>query len=169
MRETLNRLSDALKDDIRQQSDYVGNERATIIAREMVALAAKNGDLPAQHLSSATAGAATPAKAPPVSTGNRRPLVVIRFDRPNIAYEQALYTAVSRALDKRPDARFDLVAVAPNASSAAQVTAGTNASKRNAESVLRSLAKMGLPVDRVSLSAATSPDARVNEIHLYVR
>ena len=29
----------------------------------------------------------------------RRPLVTIRFDRPNPAYEQPLYTAVSRALE----------------------------------------------------------------------
>jgi len=34
------------------------------------------------------------------------------FDRPNVNYDQALYTAVHQALDKYPSARFDLVAVA---------------------------------------------------------
>ena len=47
-----------------------------------------------------------------IRTGARRPLVVIRFDRANVPYEQALYTAVSRALERRPQALFDLVAVA---------------------------------------------------------
>ena len=44
----------------------------------------------------------------------RRPLVTIRFDRPNPAYEQPLYTAVSRALERRPSATFELVGVAAN-------------------------------------------------------
>jgi hypothetical protein len=34
---------------------------------------------------------------------------------------------------------------------------------------MRSLTGMGLPADRISLSATTSPDIRSNEVRLYVR
>ena len=95
--------------------------------------------------------------------------MVIRFDRPNVAFEEPLYTAVSRALERRPQAAFDLVAVAPGRGSAAQVTVATNKSKRNAESVLRSLSNMGLPLHRVRLSAMTSRQADTSEVHIYVR
>ena len=110
----------------------------------------------------------TPNLVPPRVTP-RRPLVVIRFDGPNVEYAQALYNAVSRALERRPSATFDLVAVAPNSGNVAQVTVAASTSKRNAESVLRSLSDMGLPLDRVRLSAMTSGRASTNEVHIYVR
>jgi hypothetical protein len=34
---------------------------------------------------------------------------------------------------------------------------------------MRSLANMGLPASRVTLSATNSAQAQVNEVHLYVR
>jgi hypothetical protein len=102
-------------------------------------------------------------------TGQRRPLVVIRFDRPNVEFEQALYTAVSRALERKPQAAFDLVAVAPASGTAADVARSANVARRNAENVLRSLTSMGLPASRVTLSAGTSGEAQTNEVHIYVR
>ena len=95
--------------------------------------------------------------------------MVIRFDRPNPAYEQALYTAVSRAIERRPEAVFDLVAVSPGRGNQAQVALASSNAKRQAETVMRSLTDMGLPANRVSLSASTSAQAQTNEVHLYVR
>jgi hypothetical protein len=95
--------------------------------------------------------------------------VVIRFDRANVEYEQALYTAVSRALQRRPQAGFDLIAVTSGKGTPAQVTINGNKAKRNAEKVLRSLSGMGLQLDRVRLSATTQNTAESNEVHLYVR
>jgi hypothetical protein len=178
----IDRLLNELSEDIGRQTNYLGNERANLTT---LSLAIKNGEMLGgslanrAFLSSAPAASAVPAPAPaPAQTasrrpvqqsGPRRPLVVIRFDRPNVEYEQALYTAVSRALERRPTATFDLVAVAPNRGNAAQVTVAANTSKRNAESVLRSLSDMGLPLDRVRLSAMTSGQAASNEVHIYVR
>jgi len=109
------------------------------------------------------------AASPAAAVGDRRPLVIIRFDRPNVSYEQALYGAVKRALERRPDANFDLVAVSPNAGSPAQVALHTDASKRNAANVVRSLTNMGLAADRISLSATTSASVQSNEVQIYVR
>ena len=95
--------------------------------------------------------------------------MVIRFDRPNVAYDQALYSAVSRALERRPSAVFNVVAVAPASRSAGQVALNTTNAKRNAESVVRTLTDMGLPADRINISATTSATAQSNEGQVYVR
>ena len=168
---TIDRLLNELSDDVNRQTAYLGNERSNLTA---LSLAVKNGQLFGGSLanrgfSSAAPAASVSPAAMSVPEGARRPLVVIRFDRPNVQYQQALYTAVSRALERRPGATFDLVAVAPNKGTPAQVTLNTNASKRNAESVLRALNDMGLQADRVRLSSMTSVQADANEVHVYVR
>ncbi len=168
----VDRLLNELSEDINRQSGYVGRERKNLTT---LSVAVKNGELMGASLANRAFGAAPfqarvrPAGSAAVRPGGRRPLVVIRFDRPNVEYEQALYTAVSRALERRPQAGFDLVAVAPGQGSAAQVARGANAARRNAENVLRSLTSMGLPASRVSLSAGTSGQAQAAEVHIYVR
>ncbi|NQW09117.1 MAG: hypothetical protein HQ481_04445 [Alphaproteobacteria bacterium] len=167
----IDRLLTELSDDIRRQSAYVSNERSDI---NTLAVAIKNGELFGSSLASrtftpTTAGLA-PASAPrPSSTAGRRPLVVIRFDRPSVAYEQALYSAVSRALERRPDAFFDVVAISPQSGNRGRAALDTNAVRRNAQQVLRSLTNMGLPANRVALSAGSSPDAQTNEVRVFVR
>lgn len=104
--------------------------------------------------------------APPIK--ERRPLVVIRFDRPDVPYEPALYTALSRALERRPMAIFDLVAVSPSSGSEAETAKGADQAQRDAERVMRTLAKMGLPADRVTLSAMFSTGIRDNEVRIFV-
>jgi hypothetical protein len=168
---TIDRLLNEMSDDINRQNVYLNNERSNLTA---LSLAVKNGQLFGGSLANrGFANAAPAASAAPAamsSQGNgRRPLVVIRFDRANVQYQQALYNAVSRALERRPGATFDLVAVAPNRGTPAQVTLNSNASKRNAETVLRSLNDMGLQTDRVRLSSMTSTATDTNEVHVYVR
>ncbi|MGE0748553.1 MAG: hypothetical protein AB7K86_25045 [Rhodospirillales bacterium] len=172
----IERLMRELSDDVARQTNYLGNERANLTT---LSVGIKNGSLVGNSIIGRSFGPG-PAAAPgpqsslPVSPAaaeatSRRPLVVIRFDRANVSYEEPLYTAVSRAIERRPSAEFDLVAVTPGRGSPAQVSLNTDASKRNAESVLRSLADMGLPLDRVRLSAMTSTGADSNEVHVYVR
>ena len=94
---------------------------------------------------------------------------MIRFDRPNVEYESALFNAVSAALNRRPGSEFEIIAVTPNQGTPAQVALAANDARRDAERVLRSLTAMGLPPARVNLSAASSADARTNEVQLYIR
>jgi hypothetical protein len=110
-----------------------------------------------------------PIAADPANAGDRRPLVIIRFYRPNVAYEEALYIAVSRALARRPDVVFDLVAVAPQPDDPAHMALHSDASKRNADNVFHSITSMGIPAERVSLSATTNAGVQSDEIRLYVR
>src|SRR5271154_1031997 len=95
-------LLSALSDEIGRQSTYVANERENLIT---LSQAIKNGQLYGPSLANRAFGV-TSAPFPPqrasaprpqaaVSDGDTHPLVVIRFDRPDVSYEQALYTAVS--------------------------------------------------------------------------
>ncbi|MDE2229181.1 MAG: hypothetical protein KGL11_09100 [Alphaproteobacteria bacterium] len=176
----LDALLNTVSDEIARQGNYVANERDNLIT---LSQAIKNGRLFGPSLATRAFGSPAVASAPlparsrraatssrpqPVSAGNR-PLVVIRFDRPNVSYQEALYTAISRALERKPSAAFELVAVAPSSGTAAQVAVNSNASKHNAEDVMRSLTNMGLPPDRVTLSATTSSDVTSNEVRIYVR
>lgn len=169
----IDRLLNELSEDISRQTTYVGNERRNLTT---LSLAIKNGELFGPSLTNRAFTSAAPlASAAPLDGSSsfamrsRRPLVVIRFDRADVPYEQALYTAVSRAVERRPDAAFDLVAVTPGSGTPAQVAVNTTKSKRNAEAVLRTLTDMGLPADRVRLSSMTSPDAATSEVHIYMR
>jgi len=168
----IDRLLNELSEDVSRQSNYLSAERTNLTT---LALAIKNGELLGSSLGnrafSSSAPVASGFQSAPVASpgGIRRPLVVIRFDRTNVQYEQPLYNAVNRALQRRPNAMFDLVAIAPNRGNAARVALAASSSKKNAETVLRSLSDMGLPLDRVRLSALTSNTAATNEVHIYVR
>jgi len=184
----IQQLTQAIAGDEVRQARYLTNER-----RNLAALSAgvKNGEMYSQT------AAATPARAVPAPTqtetqtaaapaatmapvdtaepravaptvAGRRPLVTIRFDRPDVPFEQALYTAISRALDRRPDALFDLVTVSPAAGNAGQVTVNADRAKHNAEKIMRSLARMGLPANRLALSAVTSSTVRNGEVQIFV-
>jgi len=190
---SVDQLLNGLSQEITRQSTYVTNERNNLVT---LALAIQNGQLYGPSLANRSfatgpapaapsvgsasslrqstrpsAPAAAPARrsAAPSAGGDDRPLVVIRFDQPDVPYEQPLYTAVSRALERKPSATFTILAVAPNAGTPSQVAVNTNTSRQNAENVLRALTNMGLPADRVSLSATMSPDVQSNEVRVFVR
>ena len=170
----VDRLLGEINEDISRQSAYVSTERANLTT---LSQAVKNGELFGSNLAirsayggggrQAFASSSTP-RGGFVSSG-RRPLVVIRFDRPDVPYERALYSAVSRALQNQPAANFDVVAVTPSAGKAAQVALNQSRSKRFANRVMKSLTEMGMPASRVSLAATTSPGASTSEVHVFIR
>ncbi len=167
----IDRLLGGLRETIGRYTNYVNAERRNL---STLALAIKNGEYLGPSLANRgdnySSGPVRSAAVEPQSlVDERRPLVVIRFDRANVEFKQALYIAISTALERRPQSTFDLVAVAPNMGSPADVALATNASKRHAETVLQALGEMGLPSNRVTLSSTTSPGVQTNEVHIYVR
>ena len=64
---------------------------------------------------------------------------------------------------------FDLVAVAPTIGGAARIALNSQKARQHAENVMRSLVEMGLPPNRVAVSAKTQQQAANNEVHLFVR
>ncbi|MDA0218425.1 MAG: hypothetical protein O3B22_02405 [Proteobacteria bacterium] len=151
---------------VKRQTNYVNTERTRLA---QLALAISNGRLYGPALADMGTQQAPAIYSGEGALAGRQALVVIRFDRPNVAYQEPLYQAVSAALERKPSAVFDLVAVAPAGGSAGDVALAGNQVKRSAEDVLRTLTEMGLPSDRVSISATTSFDAQANEVRIFVR
>jgi len=168
----IDRLLKEVADDVRRQTNYVATERSNL---NLLSAGIKTGEIYGASLvnramtSVAGGGNSVPSSAATADITGRRPLVVIRFDKPNVPYQQAVYNTLSRVLERRPDAQFDLVAVAPSTGGPARIAVNSNKSRRYAENVLRSLVEMGLPPGRIALAGTTSSNAATNEVHIYLR
>lgn len=167
----IDRLLGELSQDVARQTNYVGSERTNLTT---LSAAIKQGELLGPALGNRAtyfAGAqqfAAVDTAAPVATDGRLPLVVIRFDRADVPYQQALYNAVSQALARKPNAMFDVVAIAAGGTQA-QTASNQNQARRNADRVLRSLADMGLPASRVNVGASSNAQTAANEVHVFAR
>ncbi len=184
----IERLLNNVSDDITRTATYLSSERNNLRA---LATGVQNGDLYGKSLgnrpfssagvtqASATSDmsmdngmnggmSATPAVGGGMAAG-MRPLVKIRFDKPEVNYEQPVYMAVNEALQRYPNARFELVAVNPSKGNAAEVAIESTRARRNAEKVLRTLTQMGLNLERINLSYMQSPEATSSEVHLYIK
>ncbi len=172
------RLLKDLSEGVARQAAYVGSERSNLTT---LSLAIKNGELYGMSLAnrpflSAPASTARPfdfaaqgVDSVALSDTASAPLVVIRFDKPNVSYERELYSALNKALQRKPNASFNLVAVSPGRGNPAAQALSSSSARKSAEAVLRSLVDMGIPTTRVGLSMRSSLTADVNEVHLYVR
>ena len=76
---------------------------------------------------------------------------------------------MSQALQRRPDAVFRLVGVAPARVGEADKALGRKSTRRYLAKVMRTLTGMGLPADRIDLVATTDPAVAVDEVYVYVR
>jgi len=164
----IDRLLNELNEDIARQTNYVSREGADLT---VLSVAVKNGELFGSSLANRAYGTAAPARGAATvgNLSNRRPLVVIRFDRPNVPYKEPVFSAVSEALNRRPGSVFDVVSIVPQRGTPAQVALNANQARRNAEQVVQTLVEMGLPSDRVSLNSTSSGQVANNEVHIYVR
>jgi hypothetical protein len=115
------------------------------------------------------AGANTVATRESPVTQGTPPLVVIRFETPDVAYEKPLYEAMNAALAQQPNAMFYVVAIAPPQVTAAALASAQTESAKNIERVVSTMTKMGLPASRISVSSTTNAIARVNEVRVFVR
>ena len=172
---SIDRLLNEVNETIARQNNYATAERRNLTA---LALAISNGEAFGPNLSTfafneavrlAHAPSGPPGSVVAAGPGTRLPLVVIRFDQPNVEYQGALYAAVSQAIERRPSALFDVVAVTPNRGGPSEVASSSGAAKKSAEKVMRALLAMGLPATRLNLSSSTSEQALANEVRVYIR
>jgi hypothetical protein len=158
----IDRLLKEVSDDVQRQTAYAANERANLT---QLSSAIKNGELyggvPGISAAQATGGIQ-------LATAGA-PLVVIRFDRPDVDYQQILYTALNQALQSRPNAGFEVVAVAPTRGNAASVQIAQTTAKRHAQEVMRSMTDMGVPATRMGVASATDQAATASEVRVFVR
>lgn len=167
----LEKLLAEVTDEQARETNYVANQQANLTT---LSLAIKNGELYGSSLanraySTTNVPGTSPSGQFPAADPNAKPLIVIRFNEDNPDYQQALYTALAAALQRRPDAHFDLVAVSPVMNAPAQNELVKTETRRHASSVLRAVTDMGLPPSRVRISSASSQKAAESQVHIYVR
>lgn len=168
-----------VNNDINRRTSYLSTERRNL---QTLTLAIANGELYGQSLanraffSPASALPGDPdmmaAKLGQANGGNfnsSKPLVVIRFDRPNVDYQQAVYMATSEALQRYPNVSFEVVAVAPPGQNPAQGSLSNSDAQKDAQDVVRSMTQIGIPGNRIKLSSTKSPQARSPEVHIFLR
>ena len=165
----IDRVMTDLSHDLNRQNVYINNERQNMTT---LSLAIKNGELYGSSLATRTfTQTENIARAESLSNmpqAGERPLIIIRFDRSNVEYQQALYNAVSQALSRKAMATFNLVAVHPKQGTAAQMALNGAAARRNAQDVLRTMTDMGVSSSRIQMLTAGDPTIKINEIRLFV-
>lgn len=98
-----------------------------------------------------------------------RLLVLVRYNQPNVDYEQQLSQAVGAALQRRPNAEFSVVAVSPSSGDPAELAKSQQVAESNAEAVKRSLVQMGLSPSRIMTANTQIQTAQTPEVHVYIR
>lgn len=112
--------------------------------------------------------AAQSAAFSPVMRGTP-PLVVIRFDKSDVAYEKPLYEAMNAALAKQPDAVFYVVGITPPQTTAKELVDAQAKSAENVTKVVKAMTQMGLPESRISVSSTMNSIANESEVRVFVR
>lgn len=162
---------------INRRTSYLATERRNI---QTLTLAVANGEMYGNSL--ANRAFFSPATAIPgdpdliaarsnqnTNFNSSKPLVVVRFDRQDVDYQQAVYVAASEALQRYPNVSFEVVAVAPQGGNPAQSSLASSDAQSNAQNVMRSMTQMGIPGNRLKLSSTRSPMARSPEVHIFLR
>lgn len=157
----IDRLLKEVSDAVQRQTAYVANERANLTT---LSASIKSGELYGGGVSAAVTAGGNLQLA---SAGT--PLVVIKFDRPGVDYQQILYAALNQALQNRPGAGFQVVAVSPTRGTAASVQIAQTTARRHAEDVMRSMTDMGVPATRLNVASTTDPGATSSEVRVFVR
>jgi hypothetical protein len=158
----LDRLLSELSDSVQRQTAYVANERSNLT---VLANSIKAGELYGALSTPVPSGALSSQQL--ASAG--QPLVVIRFDRPDVDYQQQLYAALNQALQSRPSAGFEVVAVSPSKGNAAAVQIAQTTARRHAQDVMRSMTDMGVPATRLGVASTTDPATSASEVRVFVR
>lgn len=163
----IDRLLSEVSADVQRQTAYVANERANLTT---LASAIKNGelygaDIAAPMMAASVGGTRTASYSAPSGS----PLVVIRFDRDNVDYQQILYAALTQALQTRPGAAFSIIAVSPTRGTATAVQLSQTAAQRHAQEVMRSMTDMGVPASRLAVASQTDPSVAASEVRVFVR
>jgi hypothetical protein len=148
--------------DVPSQTNFLANERASLAD---LAGAIKRGNLYSDNgIGGGYASMASPVNfASNAGYDSAKALVIIKFDHPDVSYQEILLTALKQALKRRPDASFTVVGVAPTGSSEAQ-----SAAEHHAQDVLRTIADMGVPEARLQISSTTDPRAHSSVVRVFL-
>ncbi len=98
-------------------------------------------------------------------TMRKKPLAVVKFNKEDVDYKPAISQAVNAAMNRKPNAEFEVVAVSPAGGSMASKIA----TKNNATEVFNFIIQQGVSADKISISAKTSEKVKSAEVQVFVK
>lgn len=98
-----------------------------------------------------------------------KPLVIIRFNQRRVFYEQALYQALSRAIEAAPAVHFHVVSYIPQSGDRQKDIASQNLASQHLNDVLGQMRQMGVPSQQMSVSSQFDASIAHTEVHVFVR
>lgn len=104
--------------------------------------------------------------APKKSSGPA-PLMVIRFEQPEVVYQKALYDTMSKALQIKPSAKFDIISVAVQSNDKRTQRYNNDVAAMDLGNVLATFNEMEVPADRYTTSNLTEA-VKYPEVRIYV-
>ncbi|MDR0367004.1 MAG: hypothetical protein LBH41_00300 [Rickettsiales bacterium] len=99
------------------------------------------------------------ASGPGALASTARPIATISFARADVEFEEPLYQALSRSLERNPAATFEVAGVSPKGRSASEAN-------KYVKGVVKALNDMGLPASRIALTSA-SADVPEYEVRVF--
>lgn len=97
------------------------------------------------------------------------PLVVIRFNQPNVYYAQQLHGAISKAVEAKSAVVFELVSYAPVTGIGENDAKWQSIAGRHTKAVVAAMMEMGVPAERISVRGESRNGIQYDETHLFVR
>lgn len=97
-----------------------------------------------------------------------KPLMVVRFNQDAVAYEWPLYNTLTKALEVKPQAQFDIVSVATRSKDLNQQKANGDKANADLEKVLATLKEIGMPDNRYDVTKIYD-DVPSSEVRIYIK
>lgn len=91
--------------------------------------------------------------------------MIIRFNEPNVYYEQQLSMVVNRANAIKQDVAFDLIQYIPVTDSRSRLAEFG----KNGNAVVDSLTRLGVNVSQIRFMQTPTPDVPTDEVYIFVR
>lgn len=98
-----------------------------------------------------------------------QPLVKIHYTGDKVDYAQAVTAALQKALQKFPNAQFDVRGVYPATTNAAQATIDSTKSLRNAQQVIATMTANGIPQAKFSAPTSVSGNVTNPQVQIFIR
>jgi hypothetical protein len=109
----------------------------------------------------------TSVQAEAAQSSARRPLLIVRFNQPNVYFERALKQAVTSAEQAKTGVTYEVISYIP-ADRAADAN-GKEAANFNLSTVTSFMQQLGVPAERMSAASQVSSNVKSQEVQIFVK
>lgn len=157
-------LLSEVNSDVARQQQYIDGAKSYLVDLNNAIKVGSYGvsNVPLTGTAVSNIGGYNTASAGAVSGS---PLFIAKFNKSDVKYHAGLKQAVTKALERKPDVKFEIVAVSPV--SASSVTRSN--AQNNASTIFQDMIDMGVGADKISLSSKTSASANSAEVQIFVK